>query len=118
MIATLSVIFGYPFVVLLLSPSAQLFGPVVSLLDVLAITVAVIVSRVRGPAGGRVAALVAAWLLPGLIGDIPFAGNLTADTVAWFGSLVLTVLVWPLAIVSWKRQAQAGGTTAAARAGR
>jgi hypothetical protein len=47
--------------------------------------------------------LVATGLLPGLAGDFSFAGSLTAYMVSLLGSLLLVaVLVWPVAITSWK----------------
>ena len=106
MIAGLSAGFGFTSVVLLLSPSAQLSGPVFSLLDVLVIAVAIVVTRVPGPAGSRVAALVAAGLVPGLASTFtsPFVGDLTATVVSLLGTLLVAVLVWPLAIASWKGQ--------------
>jgi hypothetical protein len=70
----------------LVSPAAPLSDHFFGLLDVLSIAVAIVVSRVRGAVGGRVAALIVAGFLPGL------------------GSLLVAVLVWPLAIASWKRQ--------------
>ena len=72
----------------------------------LAITVAIVVTRVRGTAGGRVAVLVATGLLSGLVSTFPFAGNLTADVVSLLGSLLVAVLVWPVAIASWKGRAR------------
>jgi hypothetical protein len=104
MIAGLSVVFGFSLVVDLLTPSAPLPGPVFSLLDVLSIAIAIVVTRVRGAAGGRVAVLVAAGLLPGLASIFPFAGDLTATVVSLLGSLLVAVLVWPVAIASRKGQ--------------
>lgn len=101
-IAGLSVTFGYATVILLLSPSVQLPDPVSSLLDVLAITVAIVVTRVRGAVGGRVAALVVAGLLPGLAYTFPFESNQTAYLVSLFSTLLFAVLVWPVAIASWR----------------
>ena len=112
MIAGLSAGLGFSSVVVLVSPSAQLSGPVFSLLDVLAIAVAIVVTRVPGTAGGRIAVLIAAGLLPGLAGTFPFAGDLTATVVSLLGSLLVAVLVWPVAIASWK--GRSGGHSAAA----
>jgi hypothetical protein len=105
MIAGLSVVFGWSSFVILLSPSAHLSGSVFRLLDVLAVAVTIVLTRVRGTAGGRVAALVAIGLLPGLASDFSFADNLAADLVSLLGSLLVAVLVWPVAITSWKGRA-------------
>jgi hypothetical protein len=106
MIACLSAGFGFTSVILLLIPSAQLSGPVFTLLDVLAIAVAIVVTRVPGPAGGRVAALITAALLPGLASTFtsPFVGDLTATVVSLLGTVLVAVLLWPVAIASWKGQ--------------
>ena len=72
------------------------------LFDVLALAAATVLTRIPGTAGGRVAALVATGLLPGLAGDFSFAGNPTAYLVFLLGSLLVAVLVWPVAITSWK----------------
>ena len=101
MIAGLSVGFGFPSIVQLVHPAAlAVTGDLAfRLLGVLAIALAVAVTRVRGPAGRRVAGLVAAaGLLPSL------AEHSRLDTSAWADVLVIlvvAVLVWPVAIVSW-----------------
>ena len=41
-------------------------------------------------------------LLLDLAGIIPFAGRLTADAVLVTGHVLITMLVWPLAIATWK----------------
>jgi hypothetical protein len=102
MIASLSVIFGYATVLFLLSPSAQLPDPVTSVLHVLAIVAAIVVTRVPGAAGGRVAALIVAGLLPGLASIVPFQSIPTADLVFLSGTLLVAVLVWLVAIASWR----------------
>jgi hypothetical protein len=76
---------------------------VIAALCVLAVAVAIVLTRIRGTAGGRVAALVAIGLLPGLVGDFSFAGNLTADMVFLLGSLLVAVLLWPVPITSCPR---------------
>ena len=105
-IACLSAGFGFTSVILLLIPSAQLSGPVFTLLDILAIAVAIVVTRVPGPAGGWVAALITAALLPGLASTFtsPFVGDLTATVVSLLGTVLVAVLLWPVAIASWKGQ--------------
>jgi hypothetical protein len=102
MIAVLSVVFGFTAVVYLVKPSASLTGSGFTLLSVLALAVAVVLTRVRGIVGWRVSALVAApaFLLDAV--SIPFAGNLTAAAVLSLGNLLLAVLVWPVAIASWR----------------
>lgn len=67
----------------------------------LAIAVAVVVTRVRSTVGWRVAVLVAAGL-PLDLANIPFAGSLTAAVVLLLGNLLFAVLVWPVAIASWR----------------
>ena len=108
MIAVLSVVFGYGAVVHLVSPGGPLTGPVFSLLDVLAIVIAVAVTRKCGTAGGRVAVLIATGLVIGLAGGFPFAGSLADDVVVLLGNLLFAVLVWPVAIASWRGR---GGLT-------
>jgi hypothetical protein len=86
-------------------PAVVMFGgSVSSLLYVLGIVLAIAVSRVGGTVGRRVAALVTAGFLPGLVNivTLPVASGQTPFMVFWLGGLVVTVLVWPLAIVSWK----------------
>ena len=68
MIAALSAGFGFPFIVLRVHPAAlALTGDLAfRLLGILAIVLAVAVTRVPGPVGWRVAGLVAAGLVPSL----------------------------------------------------
>ena len=104
MIAALSVVFGFTEVVLpgetLRAVGRFCLQPPGS---VLALAVAVVVTRVRGTVGWRVSALVAA---PALLLDaasIPFGGAVsTATVVLSLGSLLFAVLVWPVAIASWR----------------
>ena len=100
MIVGLSAGFGFPSVMYLVSRSV-LAGPASSVLSVLAVVTAAAVTRVRGAAGGWVAVLVATALLIDLG---PFASDLTASLLLLFGSLLVAVIVWPVAIVSWKRR--------------
>ena len=100
MIVGLSAGFGFPSVMYLVSRSV-LAGPASSVLSVLAVVTAAAVTRVRGAAGGWVAVLVATALLIDLG---PFASDLTANLLLLFGSLLVAVIVWPVAIVSWKRR--------------
>jgi hypothetical protein len=81
------------------------------LLGVLAIALAVAVTRVPGPVGRRVAGLVAAGLLPSLAATVP--SRLYGGLAAWLVILLVAVLVWPVAIVSWR-----GRVRRAPRAGR
>jgi hypothetical protein len=110
MIAGLSVLVGWPSIVLLLNPAAPLSDPVFRLLDVLTFAAVIAVSSPRDTAGSRVAALIAAGLLPGLVSTLTFlvAGDQTATVVFALGALLVTVLVWPLAIASWKRRVSSG----------
>jgi hypothetical protein len=68
----------------------------------------IVISSPRDTAGSRVATLIAAGLLPGLVSTLTFlvAGDQTAEVVLALGLLLVTVLVWPLAITSWKGQAR------------
>jgi hypothetical protein len=63
MIAGLSAGLGFPAIAVLLSPSASLAASAFSLLGVLAIAVAVVVTRVRSTVDRQVAVLVATGLL-------------------------------------------------------
>ena len=65
---------------------------------------------VPGPVGRRVAGLVAAGLLPSLAATLP--SRLYGGPAAWLVILAVAVLVWPVAIVSWR-----GRVRRASRAG-
>jgi hypothetical protein len=112
MIAGLSAGFGFPAIVVLLRPSQSLPASTFSLLSVLAIAVAVVVTRVRGTMDWRVAVLIATGLLLYLANNFPLLDDLTATVVLLLGSLLFAVLVWPLAIASWR-----GRVRRASRAG-
>ena len=102
MIAGLSAGFGFPWIVQLADPAAPVGDLAFRLLGVLAIAVAVAVTRVRSPVGRRVAGLVAIGLLPSLAVTIPlfdYPGGW--DLVPLLLILLVAVLVWPVAIVSW-----------------
>ena len=110
MIAGLSAGFGFPAIVQLVNPAAPLGDLAFSLLGVLAIAVAVAVTRVRGPVGRRVAGLMATGLLPSLaVTDL--SGRRVVPAVflvpnPLLVSLFAAVLVWPVAIVSWRGRAE------------
>ena len=108
MIAGLSAGFGFPAIVQLVNPAAPLGDLAFRLLGVLAVAVAVAVTCVRGPAGRRVAGLVATGLLPSLslAVTIPLLGVPAAWPVPILVSLLAAVLVWPVAIVSWRGRAE------------
>jgi hypothetical protein len=101
MIAGLSAGFGFPSIVQLVNPAAPVGDLTFRLLGVLAIAVAVAVTCVRGPVGRRVAGLVATGLLPSLAGAIPLRDP-AAFLVPMLVILLAAVLVWPVAIVSWR----------------
>jgi hypothetical protein len=110
MIAGLSAGFGFPALVQLADPAAPLGDLAFSLLGVLAIAVAVAVTRVRGPVGRRVAGLVATGLLPSLA-VTELSGRRVVPAVflvpnPLLVSLLAAVLVWPVAIVSWRGRAE------------
>jgi hypothetical protein len=111
MIAALSAGFGFPFIVLRVHPAAlALTGDLAfRLLGILAIVLAVAVTRVRGPVGWRVAGLVAAGLVPSLA---VFLADIAPPGWTLLVDLLVAVLVWPVAIVSWL-----GRVGPAARAG-
>ena len=104
MIAGLSAGFGFPWIVQLVDPAAPVGDLAFRLLGVLAIAVAVAVTRVRGPVGRRVAGLVAPGLLPSLAVTIPLVQGYFDgwDLVLLLVILLVAVLVWPVAIVSWR----------------
>jgi hypothetical protein len=106
MIAGLSAGFGFPAIVQLADPAAPLGDLAFSLLGVLAIAVAVAVTCVRGPVGRRVAGLVATGLLPSLAVSIPLRDVPAVFLVPLLVSLLAAVLVWPVAIVSWRGRAE------------
>ena len=107
MIAGLSAGFGFPSIVQLADPAAPLGDLAFRLLGVLAIAVAVAVTCVRGPVGRRVAGLVATGLLPTLAVTIPLRDVPAVFLVpTLLVSLLAAVLVWPVAIVSWRGRAE------------
>ena len=106
MIAGLSAGFGFPAIVQLADPAAPIWDLAFRLLGVLAIAVAVAVTCVRGPVGRRVAGLVAAGLLPTLAVTIPLREVPAVFPVPVLVSLLAAVLVWPVAIVSWRGRAE------------
>ena len=108
MIAGLSAGFGFPSIVQLVHPSAPGGDLAFRLLGVLAIALAVAVTRVRGPAGRRATGLVAAGLLPSLVLAIPVSSVGLAYVLV---ILVVAVLVWPVAIVSWLGRVRRAGLT-------
>jgi hypothetical protein len=99
MIAALSAGFGFPSIVQLVHPGAPAGDLAFRLLGVLAIALAVAVTRVCSPVGRRVAGLVATGLLPSLALLLGFA--LADLLVTLLVMLLVAVLVWPVAIVSW-----------------
>ena len=102
MIAGLSAGFGFPSIVQLADPAAPVGDLAFRLLGVLAIAGAVAVTRVRGPVGRRVAGLVAPGLLPSLAVAIPLRDEPAGFLVSMIVILLVAVLVWPVAIVSWR----------------
>jgi hypothetical protein len=79
---------------------------VFTLLSVVAIAVAIVVSRPYGTVGRRVAVLVAAGLLPlpYLASTFPLMASLTVTVVFLILDLALATLVWLVAIASWRRR--------------
>jgi hypothetical protein len=105
MIAALSGVFGVPEIVLMARSSVPVAASTVSLLDVsvLTIVVAVVVTHVRDTVDRRVAALIAPVLLVDAASiRFEFDGISTATVVLSLASLLFAVLVWPVAIASWR----------------
>jgi hypothetical protein len=105
MIAALAGVFGVPDIVLMVRASVPVAASTVSLLDITALTiaVAVVVTYGRDTVDRRVAALLAPVLLVDAA-SIPFEfdGISTATVVLSLASLLFAVLVWPVAIASWR----------------
>jgi hypothetical protein len=105
MIAALSGVFALPAIVLMVRSSLPMAASTVSLLDisVLTIVVAVVVTNVRDTVDRRVAALVAPVLLVDAASiRFEFEGISTATVLLSLASLLFAVLVWPVAIASWR----------------
>jgi hypothetical protein len=117
MIASLSAGFGFPAIVQLVNPAAPVGDLAFRLLGVLAIAVAVAVTCVRGPVGRRVAGLVATALVPSLAG-IPLRDVPAVILVPILVSLLAAVLVWPVAILSWRGRARGASGAGYDRGGR
>jgi hypothetical protein len=105
MIAALAGVFGVPEIVRMVRASVPVAASTVSLLDttVLTIAVAVVVTHVRDTADRRVAALLAPVLLVDAASiRFEFDAISTATVVLSLASLLCAVLVWPVAIASWR----------------
>jgi hypothetical protein len=102
LLAALSAVYGYPWVVTLVDPYAPVSSRAFAFLGVPAIVVAVAVTRVSGAVGGRVAVLVAAGPLADLVSSLSSTNDVTVTVVVVLSNVVLAVLVWPVAIASWK----------------
>jgi len=118
MIAGLSAGFGFPSIVQLVDPAAPMEDLAFRLLGVLAIAVAVAVTCVRGPVGRRVAGLMATGLLPSLATTIPLSDVPAVILVPLTVSLLGNVLVWPVAILSWRGRVSREGYDGGRRARR
>lgn len=70
-------------------------------MDALAVVVAVAVMGVPGPARGRTGMLLASGLVLDLAG-LPFGYGQPVTVVVMLGNVLLALLVWPVAIASWK----------------
>jgi hypothetical protein len=104
MIAGLSVVFGYPAVAYLVSPSASWDGSGFLILDALTIAVAAVVTRVPGTVGWRIAVLVTGPMLLLDVASIYVGGSAASVVVPLLGILLFAVLMWPVAIASWRRR--------------
>jgi hypothetical protein len=72
-------------------------------MDALVVVVVVAVMCVPGTARGRIGTLLASGLVLDLAG-VPFGYGHTATVVVMLGNVLLALLVWPVAIASWKRR--------------
>jgi len=105
MIAALAGVFGVPEIVRMVRVSAPVAASTVSLLDITVLTIAaaVVVTHVRDTVDRRVAALLAPVLLVDAASiRFEFDAISTATVVLSLGSLLFAVLVWPVAIASWR----------------
>jgi hypothetical protein len=140
MIAGLSAGFGFPSIVQLVDPAAPMgdlhfrqpgglapgdlafsLAPgdlEFRLLGVLAIAVAVAVTCVRVPVGRRVAGLMATGLLPSLATTIPLSDVPAVILMPLTVILLGNVLVWPVAILSWRGRVSRAGYDQGRRARR
>jgi hypothetical protein len=120
MLAGLSGCFGLPVIVTLLTPSVPWAGSTAFKLSVLTTAVAVVITCVRGTVDWRVAVLAAPALLPDVAITLPFLtwGPVsTAFWYLWLGSLALAVIVWPVAIASWRGRVRRASRAAAGQRG-
>jgi hypothetical protein len=107
-VACLSAASGFVSILTLVSPDRQqMSGLTLSLLNVLAVAIALAVTYALSVAAGRVAVLVAIGFVPGLVSNIllPFPVDMTVIVAFLLGGLLSALLVWPVAIASWKRAA-------------
>jgi len=118
MIAGLSAGFGFPWIVQLADPAAPVGDLAFRRLGVLAIAVAVAVTCVRVPVGRRVAGLVVTALLPSLAATIPLPDLPAVIGVPLLVTLFGNVLVWPVAILSWRGRVSRAGYDQGRRARR
>jgi len=105
MIAALAGVFGVPEIVRMVRASVPVAASTVSLLDITVLTIAaaVVVTHVRDTVDRRVAALLAPVLLVDAASiRFEFDAISTATVVLSLGSLLFAVLVWPVAIASWR----------------
>ena len=105
MIAALAGVFGVPEIVRMVRVSAPVAASTVSLLDITVLTIAaaVVVTHVRDTVDRRVAALLAPVLLVDAASiRFEFDAISTATVVLSVASLLFAVLVWPVAIASWR----------------
>jgi hypothetical protein len=100
-LAGLAGVYGAALVVRLVNPFASVTSPAFRLLDVLVLVVAVALLCLPGTARVRVGALLASGLVLDLAGT-PFGDNQTATVVVMLGNVMIALLVWPVAIASWK----------------
>jgi hypothetical protein len=105
MIAALAGVFGVPEIVRMVRASVPVAASTVSLLDITVLTIAaaVVVTYVRDTVDRRVAALLAPVLLVDAASiRFEFDAISTATVVLSVASLLFALLVWPVAIASWR----------------
>jgi len=104
-LAGFSAAFGFPMVVQIVDPDLQSRAANLAIgsFSALVIAAAMAITRVRGPVDKRFVVLLAPGLLVNIVGY--FTGTITAGEVIVVLDLVLALVVWPVAIASWRGRA-------------
>lgn len=104
-LAGFSAAFGFPLVVEILNPDLQsrAANVAVGIFSALVIAAAMVIARVRGTVDKRFVVLLASGLLVNIVGY--FTDTITAAEVIVVLDLMLALVVWPVAIASWRGRA-------------